>query len=101
MWFNRFVGRWFVEWAENGKRIRMLRSRWIWEQEHGPIPEEYDVHHKDVNKENDGLDNLELILSEDHDNLHSFLKFSKMVDTEIEWFRKDGESESQTSSSKY
>ncbi|MCJ7747890.1 MAG: HNH endonuclease [Desulfobacterales bacterium] len=86
MWFDRFAGRWFVQWAENGKRIKMSRSRWIWEQAYGPIPKGYDVHHKDEDKENDTLENFELLLGEDHDNLHSFLKFSKMVDKEVEGF---------------
>ncbi len=43
----------------------------IWEQAHGPIPEGHDVHHKDRDKLNNCLDNLELLSKLHHKREHS------------------------------
>lgn len=53
---------------ENGKRQRL--HRYIWEYYNGEIPKGYDIHHKDHNKDNNELDNLELISKSQHSRLH-------------------------------
>jgi len=47
---------------------------YIWEREHGKVPKGYHVHHKDENKENNELSNLELIEKSRHLSLHSSTK---------------------------
>lgn len=43
----------------------------IWEAANGPIPKGYDVHHKDEDKLNNDMDNLELLKKVDHKRVHS------------------------------
>lgn len=45
--------------------------RIIWIEDVGPIPKGYDVHHKDGNKLNNLLSNLECISKSDHMRLHA------------------------------
>lgn len=52
----------------NGKRIRL--HRYIWEYYYGEIPKGYDIHHKDHNKDNNDISNLEMLLKEEHIDLH-------------------------------
>lgn len=52
-----------------GKRQRL--HRYVWEYYNGKIPKGYDVHHKDHNKDNNDIDNLELLLIEEHKKRHS------------------------------
>ena len=35
--------------------------RVVWESFHGPIPDGYEINHKDCNKKNNRIDNLELV----------------------------------------
>lgn len=49
--------------------------RKIWEAHYGPIPTDelgrsYDIHHKDGNRENNSIDNLECVSIEEHYNIH-------------------------------
>ena len=50
---------------------RKYCHRLIWEQDIGPIPEGYDIHHKDGNKLNNLLENLECLSKADHMRLHA------------------------------
>jgi hypothetical protein len=50
---------------------RKYCHRLIWEEDVGPIPEGFDVHHKDGNKLNNLLNNLECISKSDHMRLHA------------------------------
>lgn len=52
----------------NGKRPRL--HRYIWELFNGTIPKGYDVHHKDHNKDNNEIDNLELLTKREHIEKH-------------------------------
>ena len=51
-----------------GKR-RWLHQ-WTWQKENGPQPRGYEVHHKDHNKHNNELSNLELLTAEEHAEHH-------------------------------
>jgi len=53
-------------WIDEHTQIRVKQHRWIWEKENGPIPEGFDIHHKDANRQNNRIDNLELIDHRDH-----------------------------------
>lgn len=50
----------------NGKTIH----RMVWEYYNGKIPEGYVIHHKDENKLNNSIDNLQLLTRKEHKILH-------------------------------
>lgn len=52
--------------GEHRKRLHV----YIWEKEHGEVPKGYHVHHKDSDKNNNELNNLELLSSSRHAKLH-------------------------------
>jgi len=57
----------------SSKKIGGSRKRlhvYIWEKEHGAVPKGYHVHHKDENKNDNELGNLELLSSSKHAKLH-------------------------------
>lgn len=43
----------------------------VWTQAHGPIPEGFEIHHRDHNRSNNALSNLELLEGSEHARLHS------------------------------
>lgn len=47
------------------------QSRWMWEQTHGPIPDGYEVHHKNEDPTDDRLSNLELLPQLEHRQEHA------------------------------
>lgn len=50
-----------------GKRLHRV----VWEHSNGAIPKGYHVHHKDADRTNNNLDNLELIDGKEHMNMHA------------------------------
>jgi hypothetical protein len=44
--------------------------RWVWMIEVGEIPKGFDIHHKDGNKDNNDISNLELITRSEHQKKH-------------------------------
>ena len=58
--------------TKSGKLI--LVHRLIWEEQFGTIPEGIDIHHKDGNKQNNKIENLELLTRKEHKNKHKNLK---------------------------
>ncbi len=48
-----------------------LAHHLIWEEEHGPIPEGYQIHHLDHDRGNNHLLNLIAVSVSDHQRLHS------------------------------
>ena len=46
--------------------------RYLWEKVHGTIPEGCVLHHKDHNKLNNSLDNLEVMTKSDHMRYHAY-----------------------------
>lgn len=58
----------------SGRRIGGKRKRlhvYVWENEHGEIPDGYHVHHKDEDKGNNDISNLALLPREKHAGLHA------------------------------
>lgn len=54
----------------NGKNV--LLHRYVWMKYHGEIPKGFQVHHKDGNKLNWNIDNLEMICASEHQRMHAF-----------------------------
>ena len=57
--------------SASGKRKHMPVHRFLYEQVYGPIPKGYHIHHKDENKLNNSLNNLEMLSNSDHRRLHN------------------------------
>lgn len=53
----------------NGKTL--LAHRVVWEEHHGPIPEGYHVHHKNGDKRDNRIENLEVLSPQDHSEHHN------------------------------
>lgn len=52
--------------STNRKRLH----RYVWESVNGDIPEGYEIHHKDGDKSNNDISNLELLTKEKHRQYH-------------------------------
>lgn len=50
---------------------RIYLHRYVWEKEHGSIPNGFEVHHIDGNAENNELDNLTLMTVQEHREHHA------------------------------
>ena len=53
----------------NNKRYRL--HRYVWEYFNGTIPKGFDIHHKDHNKNNNEIENLEILSKSEHLKRHS------------------------------
>src|SRR5260221_4658121 len=53
---------------ENGKMLQA--HRWVWSNHHGEIPEGYHIHHKNTDKNDNSIENLEMLSPTDHLKLH-------------------------------
>lgn len=56
---------------------RSFEHIYIWEQVNGSVPDGYLVHHKDGNKQNNEIANLELMKWGEHTRLHSLQYWQK------------------------
>lgn len=54
-------------------KIRKQLHQYIYECEVKPIPIEYEIHHKDLNRENNSIDNLICLTRSEHHKIHSEL----------------------------
>ena len=52
---------------QNGKALH----REVWAETHGPVPEGFEVHHRDHDRSNNSLGNLELLEGTEHARLHA------------------------------
>jgi len=56
----------------DGKRGRAVMAHVVeWERHHGPIPEGFQVHHKNHDKQDNRIENLELVDAITHKRIHS------------------------------
>lgn len=53
-----------------GGRQRLIHN-WVWEQHHGPIPEGFQVHHRNGDREDNRIENLALVTPTEHKRIHS------------------------------
>lgn len=58
-----------------GNNRTMFVHRWVWEQNYGPIPEGHDIHHKNEDRTDYRIENLELVTHGDHRKVHAEMKF--------------------------
>jgi HNH endonuclease len=59
----------------NGKNVP--HYQWVWEQVNGPILPKHIVHHKDFNRQNDDIQNLQLLPNKkEHMKLHMTAYYS-------------------------
>ena len=68
----------FSIWTEpKGYKVLWLDGRtikahvYVWEKINGPKPIGFDIHHKDFNKANYAIENLELLSKSDHHKIHA------------------------------
>ncbi len=55
-----------------GRKGKMrLAHHLVWEAVNGPIPEGFEIHHLDHNKQNNDIENLKLVTRADHQKIHS------------------------------
>ena len=54
----------------NSKGYKVFEHRQVWEDNRGMIPKGLFVHHKDGNKRNNNIENLELVNRTEHGNKH-------------------------------
>lgn len=60
----------YLRGSVNGNR--MLMHRYVWEKETGTkVADGWDVHHRDGNKQNNAIDNLEYLTKSDHNKKYS------------------------------
>ena len=64
---------------------KSLLHRDVWEYHNGPIPDGYVVHHKDENKLNNDISNLEAIPDRNHRQYHS----PNFVEKSTEWHQSE------------
>ena len=67
----RQAGYWMLRWNEGGQYRYQFEHRRVWEDANGPIPAGYEIHHKDEDRGNNGLDNLQLMRKAEHRQHHS------------------------------
>lgn len=53
-----------------GRKRQAYEHRLVWERHFGPIPDGYHVHHKNGNKRDNSLENLELLPASEHHREH-------------------------------
>jgi hypothetical protein len=59
-------------WDSETKSVRVVMAHvWAWEQQHGPIPEGYQIHHRNGDKQDNRLENLEIVDPTTHKRLHN------------------------------
>lgn len=58
---------------------------YVWEYYNGSVPEGCEVHHKDLNKNNNEIENLQLMTSKEHHKLHASL----WTEERREWAREN------------
>ena len=54
--------------------------RFVWTYFNGEIPEDYDVHHRDFNHNNNDIANLELVTKDEHKKIHAEIKSKRKPD---------------------
>lgn len=77
----------FIKVAE--PNVWVLLARHVWEQVNGPIPRGLGVHHKDENKLNDAIDNLELVSKAVHLAIHREAFQDKAIGNFVETRRRE------------
>ena len=67
--------------AKTHKRLHV----YVWEHFNGAIPKGYEIHHKDFDKKNNEIENLQMLTSKEHHEIHGYA----LTDDQREWRRKN------------
>lgn len=62
---------WYSTTRINGKRVYM--HKYVWSYFNGEIPKGYEIHHIDLNRDNNDISNLKLMTIKEHKQLHNEL----------------------------
>lgn len=65
--------------------FKNLMHRYVWEYYNGKIPEGCEIHHKDFDRSNNDIANLECLTVSEHKKLHAEL----LTNTKREWYRQN------------
>lgn len=71
-YYRKPSGYYKADYVAHGRTRYMHRD--VWEFHHGPIPAGYCVHHRDHDRSNNAVDNLELLTTREHAGLHCTLR---------------------------
>lgn len=71
--------------------------RYVWQFYNGPIPEGYEIHHKDGNKANNDISNLECLERCEHKRLHGRM----LTEEDREWRRRNLEENARPKASEW
>lgn len=84
LYFKKDYRGYFRCWTKH-KGLRL--HRYVWEKENGQIPEGYEIHHRDGNKSNNHISNLELLTAKEHSQKHvdEFNRNKKKNMPSLEW----------------
>lgn len=66
---NHKYGKYGEYWKRTDRKANLLH-RDVWDHYNGPIPKGLQIHHKDGNKENNEITNLELMRLDAHTKIH-------------------------------
>lgn len=59
------------------KKVIISLHHYVWEKYNGPRPKGYDIHHRDGNKRNNDISNLECITHSEHATLTNLNRFDE------------------------
>jgi hypothetical protein len=87
-------GYWTRDEGRGRKRVTILLHRVVWEKHNGKIPKGFHIHHKDENRLNNEIDNLECLPQPIHASLHRKEEWvqgslSYLVKGQKEWLKTD------------
>ena len=85
MWnyFRKKEGRWYIKWREKGSRKVYGKRRAIynWEQTNGKLQKGYEIHHINLDKTDDRIENLQCLSRSEHRRLHAeLIKDHRIID---------------------
>lgn len=64
----------YLRFRKDGTRLRMEHCL-VWEEHFGKIPEGMQIHHKDFDKTNNDISNLQLVTPMEHKRIHEGCRF--------------------------
>ena len=70
-WRQRADGYLVHDAKRGGRRVRQFLHRRVYSDHHGPIPEGFDIHHRDEDKANNDIGNLEMLSHSEHLRRHA------------------------------